>query len=298
MKLVERFPDQAPPCISTINKILKQEGLTKKRRRRRRARPSLGKLAPPNGPNDLWTTDFKGQFRLGNRKWCYPLTLMDQCGRYLLGCKGQLSIKSSLTKESFIELFEEYGLPDRIRSDNGVPFSSVATVGLSTLSAWWIRLGIVPERIQPGKPQQNGHHERMHRTLKKYATRPASYSLSAQQQRFDAFKKEFNHERPHESLDQQYPATVYRPSIRTYPKALPEIEYSSYLDVYKVHSSGIIYWGGGQVYVSHILKGEWVGVEQIDDNVFDLYFSFYRLGSFDIRNQHTGETPYWSLVKL
>lgn len=294
-KLIHRFPDQTPPSITTINNILAQEGLVRTRRRRRRASPSRSPLARSAAPNDLWTTDFKGQFKLGNGQWCYPLTLMDQYSRCVLGCQAQTSVTGQETRHSFEHLFQEYGLPKRIRSDNGVPFASTATAGLSPLSAWWIRLGIVPERITPGKPQQNGHHERMHRTLKKYATYPPSHSTQTQQQRFDAFRQEFNHERPHESLGQRYPSQVYQPSIRTYPDQLPDVEYPGYFEVRSVRQSGVVYWRNGQVYVSHVLHRQRVGLVEVADGIFDVYFSFYRLGAFDIRRKHPGKTAYWSL---
>lgn len=294
-RLKDQFPDIAPPAISTINKILATEGLTKKRQAARRVPRDNSPLDEATQPNQLWTTDFKGQFKLANGQWCYPLTLMDQCSRYLLGCESQKNIKTTSTLKSFQSLFREYGLPERIRSDNGNPFASKATAGLSKLSIWWIKLGIIPERIQPGRPQQNGKHERMHRTLKQDATQPPASSFATQQKRFDDFKRLYNEERPHESLNMKTPAEVYQPSARKYSDTLRKVEYPSYFDVRKVRGAGVVYWNGGQLYISHLLSGESIGMNEIEDGIFDVYFSFYRLGQFDIRDVTKGSVEYWSL---
>jgi hypothetical protein len=182
-------------------------------------------FSPVHEPNDVWSADFKGQFRTTDGCWCYPLTIMDHQSRFLLGCRNLVGTRFEQTKAEFEKLFREYGLPWRIRTDNGVPFASVAPGGISQLSKWWIRLGIMPERIEPGKPQQNGCHERMHRTLKQDTARPPAETVDLQQGRFDVFCRDYNHERPHESLGQQTPASCYESSRRPMPERLPELEY-------------------------------------------------------------------------
>ena len=200
------------PGRSTVCDILSRHGMVLKRRQRRRighpGKPTTTILAP----NDVWSADYKGQFRTGDGLYCYPLTVADSFSRYLLGCQGLNSTAVAEAKPVFTRLFKEYGLPKRIRTDNGVPFATNTLARLSALSAWWVRLGVLPELIEPGKPQQNGRHERMHRTLKAETTRPAAGSLAAQQRKFNCFRDEFNHERPHEALDMQTPASCYQRS--------------------------------------------------------------------------------------
>ena len=294
-RLKTMYPDITPPAISTINNILKQEGLVKKSRKSNRVPKYNKALKKAQQPNDLWTVDFKGQFKLKNGRWCYPLTIMDEYSRFLIDCRCQSSVKGALTIKSFQKVFKEYGLPKRIRSDNGVPFATKSISGFSSLSVWWIRLGIIPERIMPGKPQQNGKHERMHRTLKKFATRPPCQSFKAQQQRFDLFREEFNYQRPHESLGQKLPSEVYQKSPLIYPDKLPKIEYPSYFDVRRVRNTGVIYWGNGQVYITHNLKDQYVGMDEVDDGVFDIYYSIHRIGQFDIRNNKPNCVNYWTV---
>lgn len=200
-------------------------------KRRRRYDSYTKPLKNSSVPNELWSVDFKGQFKLVDGKWCYPLTLMDDFSRYLLGCETQSTVGTSATMKTFEYLFKKYGLPERIRSDNGVPFSSKAAGGISRLSAWWIKLGIHPERIKPGKPQQNGKHERMHRTLKRYATHLPEHSFRLQQQRFDKFGQAFNEERPHESLNFKLPKDCYQPSKRSYPNKIEPPQYPRYFEV-------------------------------------------------------------------
>src|SRR5207247_5986076 len=190
---------------------------------RQRRRRRLGHPGKPTSqilaPNDVWSADYKGQFRTGDGRYCYPLTVADEFSRYLLGCQPLTSTAVDEAKPIFTRLFHESGLPTRMRSDNGVPFATTTLARLSKLSAWWVRLGILPELIEPGHPEQNGRHERMHRTLKAETTRPAAGSLAAQQRRFNIFREEFNHERPHEALDQETPAACYAPSPRPMPDA-------------------------------------------------------------------------------
>jgi len=290
-KLELLYPDVTPPSVTTIHKILLKAGLVESPRIKKRVPRHQSLLKPSTEPNELWSVDFKGEFKLKNGQLCYPLTLMDDNSRYLLGCEGQTTVGHVSTIKTFKSLFEEYGLPDRIRSDNGVPFASKTTGGLSTLSIWWIRLGIYPERIKPGRPQQNGKHERMHRTLKAAVSKPIASSMQCMQGRFERFKDEYNNERPHESLNQLTPAECYLPSQRSLPRKLPDLIYPSYFEVKKIRPSGVFYWKNGQVYVSHLLDGEFVGIEEVDDGVYDVYFSFYRLGCIDL---NIGE-KYWTV---
>ncbi len=282
--LARRYPNETIPSKSTIYNILHSAGLVTSPRRKRRVSPYPQPFAPVNNVNELWSVDYKGQFKLRNGQWCYPLTVMDHQSRYLCGCDALKGPRFHDTRASFIRLFQEYGLPERIRSDNGTPFASTACAGLSRLSLWWIKLGIMPERIEPGKPQQNGRHERMHRTLKQAATRPPSGTQRSQQQRFDAFCQEYNHHRPHEALQQRTPASQYTASARAYPTRLPTLHYPEYFEVRKVSTNGVVYWRGKLVYVSHLLKAENVGLEEIDDGIWQVYFGPVVLGQFNERN--------------
>ncbi len=285
--LEQRFPGQALPSKTTIYNVLKSEGLVRPRRPRQRVPPSASPFAPAGAVNEVWSVDFKGQFVLGNRRWCYPLTVMDHHSRYLICCQGLGSTAGRPARKVFERCFREYGLPRRIRSDNGTPFAARTAGGLSHLAVWWVRLGIVPERIKPGKPQQNGRHERMHRTLKKAATRPAQGSFKVQQQHFEQFRYSYNHERPHESLNQDTPATHYQPSERAYPEQLPELEYPGFYRLKRVSPGGAIYFANRMVYLSHVLAGETVGLCQLDEHVWDVYFGPLRLGGFDLATPNT-----------
>lgn len=293
--LARRYPNEIIPSKSTIYNILNRAGLVQSRRRKRRVSPYPQPFAPVNEVNELWSVDYKGQFKLRNGQWCYPLTVMDHHSRYLCGCQALNGPRLKDTKAVFIRLFQQYGLPRRIRSDNGIPFASTARSGLSQLSLWWIKLGILPERIEPGKPQQNGRHERMHRTLKQAATRPPSANRKAQQQRFNAFCEEYNHQRPHEALQQQTPASQYTRSPRSYPEQLPKLHYPDYYDVRKVSTNGVVYWRNKMVYVSHLLKAENVGLEEIDDGLWQVYFGPIMLGQFDERHITSKTQPYLSI---
>jgi putative transposase len=240
--LHKRHPLWSLPHRATGCDILNRHGLIRKKSKRRR----IGHPGKPTSlilaPNQLWCADFKGQFRMGNGQYCYPLTLTDGYSRFLLGCQGLHTTAVQPSKSVFARIFKEYGLPLRIRSDNGVPFATNSLARLSALSAWWIRLGVMPELIQPGKPQQNGRHERMHRTLKAEATRPPAHGMRGQQRKFDHFRHEFNHERPHEALDMQTPASVYEPSNRPMPDKLPPLEYPDRYEVRLVSTNGGIRW--------------------------------------------------------
>jgi putative transposase len=268
------------PAISTTADILRRRGLIAPRKRRlRRAHPGCPK-STANEPNEIWTADYKGHFKMGNRQYCYPLTVCDMHSRYLLGCEGHDAISLDQTKRYFTKLFNEYGLPQRIRTDNGVPFASNAIARLSTLSVWWIKLGIYPEQIEPGKPQQNGKHERMHRTLKKEATIPAEKDLRAQQRRFNTFRKEYNTERPHEALDMKTPASIYVSSPRTMPNKLEHFDYPSHFEVRMVSKNAAIRWHNRFVPVSSTLIKEYVGFEEVEDGIYNVYFNELLIGRF------------------
>lgn len=293
--LLGRYGEEEVPSRTTIYNILRQEGLIGEKRRRRRVPSFPQPFAPVREPNDLWTADFKGQFLTGDGLWCFPLTVMDYQSRYLLGCHCMGKIKTHEVMAAFERIFRANGLPGRIRTDNGVPFASQSLGGISHLSKWWIRLGIMPERIQTGKPQQNGVHERMHRTLKEAAINPPASTQVDQQKQFDRFRKEYNEERPHEALGQTPPAMRYRTSDRAMPKQLPEIQYPGYYKISRVSSSGVMYCFNRLVYVGHVLTGERVGMEEIKDGVWAVFFGPVKLGCFDLHDKGRGNNGYYSL---
>ena len=275
-----RHPHWALPAISTTADLLKRKGLIPSGKRRlRRKHPGCPKTTT-EAPNDIWTADYKGHFKTRNGLYCYPLTVCDMHSRYLLGCDAHEAISLKSSKRHFTRLFEEYGLPERIRTDNGVPFASSAIARLTVLSVWWIKLGIYPEQIEPGKPQQNGKHERMHLTLKKEATIPPEKNLRAQQERFDWFRKEYNNERPHESLDMKTPASVYYPSKRKMPKKFRAYDYPLHVEVRKVSGNGGIRWRHGWVNVSQTLMEEYIGFEEVEDGIHNVYFCELLIGRF------------------
>jgi transposase InsO family protein len=282
--LPTRHPRWSLPARSTACDILKRHGLVPIRRHRRRighpGKPTSQVLAP----NDVWSADYKGQFRTGDGRYCYPLTVTDGFSRFLLGCQALGSTTVADAKPTFTRLFQEYGLPTRIRTDNGVPFATTTLGRLSTLSAWWVRLGILPEFIEPGRPAQNGRHARMHKTLKAETTRPAAGSLAAQQRRFNRFREEFNHERPHEALDQQIPAACYVRSPRPMPARVPPLEYPDRFEVRYVSANGGIRWNARWVNVSTVCFGEYVGLEEIADGLWNVSFGPLRLGRLNERH--------------
>jgi len=270
------------PAVSTGAQILSREGLIKPRRRYRRAHPGCPKTTP-EGPNDIWAADYKGQFRLKNGNYCFPLTVSDLASRYLLGCDGHPAISLQKSFVYFKGLFETFGLPNRIRTDNGVPFASNALARLSQLSVWFIKLGIYPELIEPGKPQQNGVHERMHRTLKQEATIPPAASLRGQQRKFDRFREEFNQERPHEALGMKRPGEVYQASNRALPKRIEPYEYPAHYLVRRVSRAGTIRVFHNQIFVSNTLHEDYVGLEEVDNGVYDLFYCFYHIGRYGLK---------------
>jgi transposase InsO family protein len=285
--LWKREPEVSWPAASTVGDLLKRQGLVPGRRASARRWPHPGRPSmEASAPNQLWTSDFKGQFRTGDGVLCYPLTVADGFSRFLLGVEGLDSVAESTAWVVFERLFREHGLPEVIRTDNGSPFASGTAVGgLSRLSVRWIKLGIRPERILPGHPEQNGAHERMHRTLKAETARPPAASRPAQQERFERFRRLYNEERPHEALSQRPPGDLYRPSSRAYPSRLPEPEYPGHFEVRRVRGSGEIKWQGGYLFVSQTLDGERVGLEETDDGVWSMYFGPVLLARFDAREK-------------
>jgi transposase InsO family protein len=282
--VAKRFPNEDLPVESTVFEILGRHGMLARKRQRRRighpGAPSSSMLAP----NDVWCADFKGQFKTNDGHYCYPLTVTDGFSRYLLGCQALHSTAVHEAKPVFTRLFKEFGLPLRIRTDNGVPFATNTLARLSSLSAWWVRLGVMPEFIEPGKPQQNGRHERMHRTLKAETTRPPAGNLRAQQRKFNRFQNEYNSERPHEALDMQTPQQLYSPSPRPMPNRPPPLEYPDRFEVRYVSGNGGVRWNRHWVNVSVVCIGEYVGFEEIDDGIWNVYFGPLKLGRFNERN--------------
>lgn len=282
--LARAFPDMPLPASSTLGDVLARHGLvTPRRLRRRTAAPMSVPLGHCQAANDIWSADFKGQFRLGDRQWCYPFTVSDNYSRYLLVCRGLHHPTAAAVWRSCQAAFREFGLPQAIRTDNGTPFASPAVGGLTRLSIWWIKLGIRPERIAPGQPQQNGRHERMHRTLNAQTTRPPERSLPAQQRRFDAFRYEYNEQRPHEALADHTPASIHVRSLRPFPTRLPTIDYASDAVVRRVRGNGTIKWRGKHYFLSEALGGEPVGITPITDERWQIHFAHVPLAVLDDR---------------
>ncbi|HEY3130965.1 MAG TPA: DDE-type integrase/transposase/recombinase [Acidobacteriota bacterium] len=285
-KIIARLRQNQPaenwPSPATADKYFRQNGLSEKRRRRRQMQPQNKPLLNPAGPNDIWTADFKGEFRLGNGQYCYPLTATDSYSRYLLGCHGLESTRGKTARAVFEQLFSHYGLPAAILTDNGGPFGQACSLGrLSRLSVWWIKLGIVPLRIQPGHPEQNPRHERMHRELKKETTRPPAQNFQQQQDKFDQFCRCYNQERPHEGIQMNRPNQLYQASERRYDRREVKLEYPGHYLVRRVRGQGLINWRGKDLFISEVLSGEYVGFEAVDDGIWSVYLGTYLLGRLD-----------------
>ncbi len=272
--------DVHTPAISTVHAVLDRHGLVQRRRKRRyKARGTA--LSRPRRPNDLWCADYKGEFMLADRRYCYPLTISDFASRYLITCDALSTTKETYAFTVFQRAFKDFGLPGAIRTDNGVPFASAhALFGLSKLSVWWLRLDIRIERIKPGHPEQNGRHERMHLTLKKEATKPAAGNFLQQQARFDDFIKDYNTERPHQALGMKYPAELYEPSIRPY-RGLTDLEYPFHDKTIAVTQCGRICFGRQKINLSTVFAGQKVGVKEVADKIWLVSFMHYDLGFFD-----------------
>jgi len=278
--------DAAWPSRSTVCDLLKSHGLVVPRRRRARPRPGTSSpLAPIQTVNEVWTTDFKGHFRTGDRRYCYPLTLRDGFSRFVLRCDALAGPTYAATRPRFERAFAEYGLPQRIRSDNGGPFASTGLARLSRLSVWWMRLGIIPERIALGHPEQNGSHEQFHAVLKADTARPPAAHARAQQRRFDRFCAEYNHERPHEALHDAVPASCYQPSPRPLPRQLPALEYPGHLEIRRVSTIGQVSWHGAPLFVSEALAHTDIAFEEVDDGLWTIRFASVVLGRIDDRQR-------------
>jgi len=285
------------PADSTAGEILKQAGLVKKRRKRWCVPANEQAFKEVNNNNQVWGVDYKGQFKLGNGNMCYPLTITDSHSRFLLCCQALKSTCHDDAKCWMEQTFREYGLPDAIRSDNGTPFASIAAGGISRLSMWWIQLGIRPERIKPGHPQQNGRHERMHKTLKEETTKPVAYNETSQQKSFDDFIHEYNHERSHEALERKCPAEVYQPSSRLFPETMIPITYDEGLEVRTVKRGGEIKWRNTHIYISQVLSHEQVSLKEIDNDVWEIRYGFYSLGIIKGKDMKLERATQWHKKK-
>jgi transposase InsO family protein len=292
-KLLRQYTMIKPPAVSTVHAVLDRNGLVKRRKRKRhkaRGTPLIG----ADAPNGLWCADYKGEFMLGNREYCYPLTISDYRSRYLLACEGVASTKSDFAFSVFERAFKDFGLPHAIRTDNGVPFvSGNALFGLSRLAVWWLRLGIQIQRIKPGHPEQNGRHERMHLTLKKEATKPAAFNYLQQQERFDRFIEVYNNERPHQALGGAYPGDVYTPSPRGYePPGEPEYPFHDRTKL--VTRCGRICLGRRKINLSSVFAGQLVGIREVDQDIWQVSFLEYDLGYFDEKRDRVepGPSPF------
>jgi transposase InsO family protein len=283
--LARRDPQRRLPAASTIGALLKRHGLIQRRAKRSAAVAiSYDEQLIANAANDVWCIDFKGEFRLGNRQYCYPLTVSDGYSRVVLECYGLASTAHAGTQRRLERLFRQYGLPRAIRSDNGVPFVSPGPLGLSRLSLWWAKLGIEHQRIRPAHPQQNGRHERMHRTLKAETTRPPSQTLAQQQRRFDAWRAEYNSERPHQGINFAVPSDLYQRSSRELPSSLPKPEYAGHCQVRRVAHNGSIRFQRVRVFISQVLAMEEVALEEIDEGVWNVLLYDLVLGRLDERD--------------
>lgn len=284
--LGRQFPDVGWPAVSTAGEILKRHGLVKTRKKRHRTPPHSQPLAHASAANAVWSADYKGQFKLGDGRWCYPLTLTDNYSRYLIDCKGLYGPRLKPSQARYEQAFRSWGLPAAIRTDNGYPFAGVAIGGLTALSIWLLKLGVLPERIAPGQPQQNPRHERMHRTLKAATASPPKGNLAAQQRAFNRFMSDYNEQRPHQALGHdRCPADVFEPSTRPFPEVLPEITYPDHYQVRKIRYAGQMKWHGDVIYVSRQLVGEHIGLEQMEHDQWQLYFAQLPLGVFDARTR-------------
>jgi transposase InsO family protein len=289
--LEREFPRRHWPTTSTIGEILRCRGLSAPRRRCRKTPPYTQPFTGCDGPNNVWSADLKGWFTTGDGCRCDPLTISDNYSRYLVRCQAVDPAAYEGIQPVFVAAFQEYGLPLAIRTDNGPPFATSTVGGLSRLSIWWIKLGIRPERIEPGHPEQNGRHERMHRTLKRETATPPRENGRRQQQAFDCFRREYNELRPHESLDYRTPASLYVASPRLYPLVLPEMTYPEDMALRWVKAQGDISWRNHHIYLSETLAGELVGLREVADDRWDIYFGPVRLAQLDDPNRRLIHLP-------
>jgi len=291
-RLLVLEPTLAVPAASTIGDILDRHGLIRPRRARLRVPPNPSPLEPCSEPNELWCVDFKGHFACGDGTRCYPLTITDGATRYLIKCEGMVQPRDQPVREHFERAFREFGLPSRLRSDNGPPFATKALGGLSALSVWCIQHGVVPERIDPGHPEQNGRHERMHRTLKEHTANPPAATFADQQRAFDRFRHDYNDERPHEALGMTPPAAHYEPSLRAMPPAPKAPEYGSGLEVRRVKSNGCFSWMGSALRVGCLLAAQPVGLRAIDEDEWEIFYGPLLIGYVLVRDGKPRIEPF------
>jgi len=289
--LEDNEPGRVWPAASTIGALLKREGLMAGQRKRRRTAPYSEPLAHADGPNRVWCADFKGWFRTGDGERIDPLTITDAHSRYLFRCQAVEKTDTGRVQAIFEACFREYGMPEAIRTDNGAPFASTAIAGLSRLAVWWMKLGIVAERIEAGHPEQNGRHERMHRTLKQETAQPPAGNRREQQRVMERFRQEYNRVRPHEALGMRTPAAVYELSPRSFPAHVPEPEYPDTMLVYRVQQKGHFRWKKQEVFLSEVLWGEPVGLLPVDDGWFTVYFAQFPIARFDSKQLRVTPLP-------
>ena len=280
-KLQRQDPERNWPAASSIHELLKREGLVAEQRHRRRTAPYTEPLQHATAPNQVWCADFKGWFRCGDGERCDPLTATDAHSRYLLRCRAVEKADGPHVRAVFEVVFREYGLPEAIRTDNGTPFASRAPGGLSRLSMWWLQLGIRHERIEPGCPEQNGRHERMHRTLKAETASPPRANLRQQQLAFQRFEREYNEQRPHQALGYRTPAEVYVASPRSYPSRLPELTYLPGMHLRRISQQGSLKWKGERTFVSEVLGRQTVGLLEVDEELLEVYYGPLLIGWLD-----------------
>jgi putative transposase len=294
--LLEHDPDTPWPVPSTIGELLRREGLTVARKKRRRAPPYTKPFQTAAGPNDLWCADFKGWFKTGDGERIDPLTMTDAFSRYLLRCQAVDAANLEQVKGVYASAFREYGMPLAMRTDNGAPFASRAIAGLSRLSVWLMKLGIVPERIRAGHPEENGRHERMHRTLKAETAEPPGANRRAQQQRFHQFRFTYNEVRPHEALGQKTPSSCYHCSPRLYPERVSEPAYPSHMQVRRVRLRGAFSWKHQYIFLTETLVGEYIGLEPVDDRYWLVHFAAFPIACFDSRELQVHPLPKETVV--
>jgi transposase InsO family protein len=289
--LLKQQHRETVPSESTIGRLLRENGWSRKRRPKAKAH-GTARLEQAEQPNQVWGIDFKGWCRTGDGKKCEPLTISDYATRYLLCCQAVNSTRTEVVRPVMERVFGDYGLPERMRSDNGPPFASTGACGLTDLSVWWIELGLQCERIEPGHPQQNGRHERMHRTMQEETMQPPASTWRQQQRRLEAFRREYNEQRPHAALGQQPPATLYRRALREYPRRIAEPEYGPDWQVRKI-DGGQARWRSGRMFVSHALNGKMVGFEPVEQDRWKVWFHRHWLGVWDQREQRLYRPHQW-----
>ena len=289
--IAREHPKLALPAPSTASKILKEHGLVRSRRRSRRSAPWATPFSDVQQPNDTWCADFKGWFRTDDGVRVNPLTITDAASRYLIACTGLKRPNFEQVKPVFELAFREFGLPRAMRTDNGPPFSTTSLGGLSKLAVWWIKLGIIPERIRPGHPEENGRHERMHRTLKDAVASPPKTSFRAQQKAFDWFIEDYNEVRPHEALGQNTPSSAYYDSPRKYPDRIEQPDYQNDVTTRRVRTNGDIKWKGNRVFLSEALIGEPIGLKQITERTWAIYYGSLEIGMLDETTMKAIKTP-------